>query len=112
MKYLFFLALVVTNLAVASGYQFNSNTKFKGSELHEISLELKKVRLIEFDLTRVGKLKPFLFDQIFVDATDSSNFAVVVLDLFNPERLLRLSGKQLVLSCRNKKWQNICGLFF
>ena len=84
------------------GYQLIAGKQFKGAELYEISKELKKIQLTELDLTRVGKIRPFLFDQIFVDGENSSNFAVVVMDLVHNEKILNLAGQQLVCHSETK----------
>lgn len=102
MKYLFLTLMICTNTARAMGYQLIAGKQFKGAELYEISKELKKIQLTELDLTRVGKIRPFLFDQIFVDGENSSNFAVVVMDLVHNEKILNLAGQQLVCHSETK----------
>ncbi len=99
----FFLCLIFyANTVAALGYQLKNGNQFKGAELYEISNELKTIQLTELDLTRVGKIRPFLFDQIFVDSVDARNYAVVILDLAYHKKVLKLSGQQMVCHAMTK----------
>lgn len=93
---------ICTNTAGAMGYQLIAGKQFKGAELYEIANEFKKIQLTELDLTRVGKVRPFLFDQIFVDGENTNNVAVVVMDLVHNEKILKLAGQQLVCHSETK----------
>ncbi len=102
MKLLLLILTICTNTAGAMGYQLIAGKQFKGAELYEIANELKKIQLTELDLTRVGKVRPFLFDQIFVDGENNSNYAVVVMDLVHNEKILKLAGHQMVCHAETK----------